>query len=174
MEGELAHAHSRIAARRGARLPRPRIHEAIHGISRLDVDPLLAEGGGASPDVGCLALQLRPGAEKTHGLSEAAANVARVGEISMIDVAENAALQHAVGPAIARAQALDPLAPVTLIVDSAAQAWALRRQLAGSAKPGSGVANVRAMTLLEFVAELAKRIGSVFTTQLLNRRTPAD
>ncbi len=85
----------------------------------------------------------------------------RMGEPATIEAADNAELQRAVSAAIARAQALDPLAPVTLVVDSAAQAWALRRQLAGAAKPGSGVANVRAMTLLEFVAELATRIGKV-------------
>ena len=74
-------------------------------------------------------------------------------------VADNAALQRAVSDAIARAQAADPLAPVTLVVDSAAQAWALRRQIAESSAPGGGVANVRAMTLVELLSGLADRVG---------------
>ena len=69
-----------------------------------------------------------------------------MGEFVVIDVADNAALQRAVSAAIARAQVSDPLAPVTLVVDSAAQAWTLRRQIAEAGAPGTGIANVRAMT----------------------------
>jgi hypothetical protein len=82
-----------------------------------------------------------------------------MGEPVEIQVADNAALQHAVGEAIVRAQQDDPLAPVTLVVDSAAQAWALRRQVVALALPGSGVANVRAMTLVDLMSGLADAVG---------------
>ena len=92
-------------------------------------------------------------------LSGAAASVAIMGDVVTVQVAENAALQCEFDAVLRRAQAADPLAPVTLIVDSAAQAWALRRQIAETATPGTGVANVRAMTLVEFVSVLCHRIG---------------
>ena len=82
-----------------------------------------------------------------------------MGECVVINVADNAALQRAVSDAIARAQVSDPLAPVTLVVDSAAQAWTLRRQIAEASAPGTGIANVRAMTLVEFLSLLADRAG---------------
>jgi ATP-dependent helicase/nuclease subunit B len=77
-----------------------------------------------------------------------------MGEVATIQVADNAELQHVVRAEIARAQGADPLAPVTVVVDFAAQGWALRRQLAESAPPGSGMANVRAMTLPELMSAL--------------------
>lgn len=82
-----------------------------------------------------------------------------MGDITTIRVADNAGLQRAATHAIVRGQASDPLAPVTLVVDSAAQAWALRRQLAEAAAPGTGIANVRAMTLVELLTTLAERIA---------------
>ena len=85
--------------------------------------------------------------------------MAVMGEFVVIDVADNAALQRAVSDAIARAQVSDPLAPVTLVVDSAAQAWTLRRQIAEAGAPGTGIANVRAMTLVELLSLLADRVG---------------
>ena len=85
--------------------------------------------------------------------------MAVMGEFVVIDVADNAALQRAVSDAIARAQVSDPLAPVTLVVDSAAQAWTLRRQIAEAGAPGTGIANVRAMTLVELLSLMADRVG---------------
>ena len=92
-------------------------------------------------------------------MSGAAATVTGMGEVATIEVADNAALQGAVRDAIESAQATDPLAPVTLIVDSAAQAWALRRQVAETGPRGRGIANLRAMTMTELMSELARRIG---------------
>ena len=82
-----------------------------------------------------------------------------MGEFEVIDVAENAALQRAASEAIRRAKSSDPFAPVTLVTDSAAQAWALRRQLAEASGPGTGVVNLKVMTLAELMAELARRVG---------------
>ncbi|MFM8897064.1 MAG: hypothetical protein ACKOE2_17260 [Actinomycetales bacterium] len=48
---------------------------------------------------------------------------------------------------------------MTVVVDSAAQAWALRRQVAEAIAPGSGLANVRAMTMLELLSGLAEGLG---------------
>ncbi len=82
-----------------------------------------------------------------------------MGAISTIDVADNAALQQTIIDSISKAQVSDPLAALTLVVDSPAQAWALRRQIAEAAAPGKGLANIRAMTLLELLAMLADTIG---------------
>jgi hypothetical protein len=82
-----------------------------------------------------------------------------VGEFEVIDVAANAALQRAASEAIRRAKSSDPFAPVTLVTDSAAQAWALRRQLAEASGPGTGVVNLKVMTLADLISELARRVG---------------
>ena len=84
-----------------------------------------------------------------------------MGAIEVIDVADNAALQRAASEAIQAAKSPDPFAPVTLVTDSAAQAWALRRQLAEACAPGSGVVNMRAVTLAELMSELARRVGLI-------------
>ncbi|MFZ4486413.1 MAG: PD-(D/E)XK nuclease family protein [Candidatus Nanopelagicales bacterium] len=84
-----------------------------------------------------------------------------MGAIEVIDVADNAALQRAASEAIQATKSPDPFAPVTLVTDSAAQAWALRRQLAEACAPGSGVVNVRAVTLAELMSELARRVGLI-------------
>ena len=78
-----------------------------------------------------------------------------MGEIASIRVDGNAELQAAALGAIQAAQQDDPLAPVTLIVDSPSQGWALRRQLIRAWPIGTGVANLRALTLTEFLGELA-------------------
>ena len=83
-----------------------------------------------------------------------------MGELATIDVADNAALQRAVSDAIARAQAADPLAPVTL--DRGLSRPGVGAASADRREPstrGSGLANVRAMTLLELLSGLADRIG---------------
>ncbi len=58
------------------------------------------------------------------------------------------------------AQATDPLAPVTLIVDSAAQAWALRRQVAETAHAGTRSCQRPGHDMIELLSGLARRIGS--------------
>ncbi|MBU6244122.1 MAG: PD-(D/E)XK nuclease family protein [Actinomycetales bacterium] len=77
----------------------------------------------------------------------------------MLEVADNAGLQAAISDVIRRSQEADPLAPVTLVVDTAAAGWALRRQVAQAQAPGTGLANVRAVTLLEWMSDLGERVG---------------
>ena len=84
-----------------------------------------------------------------------------MGEFSVIDVADNVALQRAASEAIQAAKSPDPFAAVTLVTDSAAQAWALRRQLAEASAPGTGVVNIRAVTLADLMSELARRVDLV-------------
>lgn len=71
----------------------------------------------------------------------------------------NERLQSAILSAIAAAQSDDPLAPVTLLVDSSAQGWALRRQIAARLAPGSALANVRTLTVGEFMGRCATGWG---------------
>ena len=84
-----------------------------------------------------------------------------MGEFSVIDVTDNAALQRAASEAIQASKSSDPFAPVTLVTDSAAQAWAFRRQLAEASGIGAGVVNLKVTTLAELMSELAQRVGLV-------------
>lgn len=92
-------------------------------------------------------------------MSAPIASVVVMGDITPLGPQDNGELQQVVVQAVRRAQAADPLAPVTLVVDTAAQAWVLRRQIVESLAVGSGIANLRAMTLQELLADLARRAG---------------
>jgi ATP-dependent helicase/nuclease subunit B len=82
-----------------------------------------------------------------------------MGDIAHVEVADNAQLQQRLMALIEQAQARDPLAPVTLVVDSPAQGWALRRQLVRARSVGSGLANLRTVTVTELLGELAPATG---------------
>jgi RecB family exonuclease len=82
-----------------------------------------------------------------------------MGDVVVVDVADNAALQRALTERILAAKGDDPFAPVTLVVDSPAVGWALRRQLVCGWPAGAGVANLRTLTLNELMAELAAGCG---------------
>lgn len=68
-----------------------------------------------------------------------------------VEVTSNAELQLRVVDAVRAAQADDPFAPVTLIVSSAAQGWELRRQIIAGMPAGTALANLRVLTLAEFI-----------------------
>ena len=67
--------------------------------------------------------------------------------------------QDALVAAIRLAQQDDAFAPVTIVAASAAQGWALRRQVASRFGVGSAVLNLAVMTLDEFMVECAKAAG---------------
>jgi hypothetical protein len=82
-----------------------------------------------------------------------------MGEVRSLTVTSNRAAQEAAVELIQSAQARDPLALVTLVVDTAAQAWEFRRQIVASLPVGSGLANVQTTTLPELLATWAADAG---------------
>lgn len=76
-----------------------------------------------------------------------------------LGVASNAELQLRVVDAIRAAQADDPFAPVTLIASSAAQGWELRRQIIAGMPAGTALANLRVLTLVEFMDACRLTLG---------------
>ena len=79
----------------------------------------------------------------------------RLGAENCSVVGSNDELQATALDVIARAQADDPFAPVTLIVPSRSEGWVLRRQLASRLEPGAALVNVRIATAMEFIQECA-------------------
>lgn len=76
--------------------------------------------------------------------------------MTSLPAADNRELQRLAMEAVREAQRHDPFAPVTLLVSSAAQGWELRRQLVAALPTGSAVANLRTLTVLEFLQAYAR------------------
>ena len=74
-------------------------------------------------------------------------------------VLSSAALHAAVAEAVAAAKAADPMAPVTLVVDSPLAGTQMRRQLVASGALGPGVAGVRLVTPSALMDELSAAAG---------------
>lgn len=71
----------------------------------------------------------------------------------------SAELHARIAELVRAAQASDPLAPVTLVVDSAGAGTLMRRQLVASGLLGDGIGNLRLVTVAELIATLAERLG---------------
>ncbi|CAB4924869.1 MAG: hypothetical protein F2836_02015 [Actinobacteria bacterium] len=74
-------------------------------------------------------------------------------------IGSNADVQSEILSLIGALQAGDPLAPVTLVVDSPAQGWALRRQLVCSLPAGAGIGNLRTLTVDELMEHIERACG---------------
>ena len=68
-------------------------------------------------------------------------------------------LQVSIAHAIKSAQSSDPFAPVTVLVNSTSQGWALRRQVIASMPSGTGIANINVITVHEFMSLCSGQIG---------------
>ena len=83
----------------------------------------------------------------------------RLGADNCSIVASNDELQAAALEVISQAKAKDPFAAVTMIVASRSGGWLLGRQLAARLEPGSALVNVRTVTAVEFMQEVAAALG---------------
>jgi len=82
------------------------------------------------------------------------------GTVDRLAVSDSGVLQDAVARLVLESQADDPLAAVTLVVDTPLAGTMMRRQIVASGALGAGIANVRLLTVPDLVAELAETVGA--------------
>ena len=81
------------------------------------------------------------------------------GTVDRLAVSDSGVLQDTVARLVRESQAGDPLAAVTLVVDTPLSGTMMRRQIVASGALGAGVANLTLLTVSDLVAELADAVG---------------
>lgn len=79
--------------------------------------------------------------------------------VDSVDVSDGRALQAEVARLIQQRKAGDPLAAVTLVVDSPLTGTMLRRQLVAEGHLGGGTGNIRLLTAADLIGEVADCAG---------------